>query len=33
LPGLEGIEEIQVDKEVVAGLKEPIRLLVADKAA
>ncbi len=33
LPGLEGIEEIQVDKDVVAGTKEPIRLLVADKAA
>ena len=33
LPGLEGVEEIQVDKEVVAGTKEPVRLLVADKAA
>jgi ATP-dependent Clp protease ATP-binding subunit ClpX len=33
LPGLEGVEEIQVDKDVVAGTKEPVRLLVADKAA
>jgi ATP-dependent Clp protease ATP-binding subunit ClpX len=33
LPGLEGVEEILVDQEVVAGTKEPIRLLVADKAA
>jgi ATP-dependent Clp protease ATP-binding subunit ClpX len=33
LPGLEGVEEIQVDKDVVAGTKPPVRLLVADKAA
>ncbi len=33
LPGLEGVEEIQVDKDVVAGVKQPVRLLVADKAA
>ena len=33
LPGLEGVEEIQVDKDVVAGTKQPVRLLVADKAA
>jgi ATP-dependent Clp protease ATP-binding subunit ClpX len=33
LPGLEGVEEIIVDQEVVAGTKEPVRLLVADKAA
>ncbi len=33
LPGLEGVEEILVDQEVVAGTKEPVRLLVADKAA
>jgi len=33
LPGMEGVEEIQVDKDVVAGLKQPVRLLVADKAA
>ncbi len=33
LPGLEGVEEILVDSEVVAGTKEPVRLLVADKAA
>ncbi len=33
LPGLEGVEEIQVDKDVVAGTKEPMRLLLADKAA
>jgi ATP-dependent Clp protease ATP-binding subunit ClpX len=33
LPGMEGVEEIQVDKDVVAGTKEPVRLLVAEKAA
>ncbi|GGE22453.1 ATP-dependent Clp protease ATP-binding subunit ClpX [Polymorphobacter glacialis] len=33
LPGLEGVEEIQVDQDVVAGTKQPVRLLVADKAA
>jgi ATP-dependent Clp protease ATP-binding subunit ClpX len=33
LPGMEGVEEIIVDQEVVAGLKQPVRLLVADKAA
>jgi ATP-dependent Clp protease ATP-binding subunit ClpX len=33
LPGLEDVEEVQVDKDVVAGAKEPIRLMVADKAA
>jgi ATP-dependent Clp protease ATP-binding subunit ClpX len=33
LPGMEGVEEIQVDKDVVAGNKQPVRLLVADKAA
>jgi len=33
LPGLEDVEEVQVDKDVVAGTKEPIRLMVADKAA
>ena len=33
LPGLEGVEEIIVDQEVVAGTKQPVRLLVADKAA
>jgi ATP-dependent Clp protease ATP-binding subunit ClpX len=33
LPGMEGVEEIQVDKDVVAGTKQPVRLLVADKAA
>jgi ATP-dependent Clp protease ATP-binding subunit ClpX len=33
LPGLEGVEEIQVDEDVVAGTKEPVRMLVADKAA
>ncbi|MBB6227508.1 ATP-dependent Clp protease ATP-binding subunit ClpX [Polymorphobacter multimanifer] len=33
LPGMEGLEEVQVDKEVVAGLKEPIRLMKQDKAA
>ncbi|MBC7506764.1 MAG: ATP-dependent Clp protease ATP-binding subunit ClpX [Sandarakinorhabdus sp.] len=33
LPGLEGVEEILVDQEVVAGTKQPVRMLVADKAA
>ena len=33
LPGLEDVEEIQVDKDVVGGTKPPIRLMVADKAA
>nr|WP_310524391.1 ATP-dependent Clp protease ATP-binding subunit ClpX [Polymorphobacter sp.] len=33
LPGMEGVEEILVDQEVVAGTKQPVRLLVADKAA
>ena len=33
LPGLEGVEEVQVDKDVVAGTKQPVRLMVADKAA
>ncbi|PZN96986.1 MAG: ATP-dependent Clp protease ATP-binding subunit ClpX [Alphaproteobacteria bacterium] len=33
LPGLEGVEEILVDQDVVAGTKEPVRLLVTDKAA
>jgi ATP-dependent Clp protease ATP-binding subunit ClpX len=33
LPGMEGVEEILVDQEVVTGSKQPVRLLVADKAA
>jgi ATP-dependent Clp protease ATP-binding subunit ClpX len=33
LPGMEGLEEIQIDEEVVAGKKPPVRLMVADKAA
>ena len=33
LPGLEGVEEVQVDRDVVAGTKHPTRLMVADKAA
>jgi ATP-dependent Clp protease ATP-binding subunit ClpX len=33
LPGMEGVEEILVDSEVVAGTKQPVRLLVTDKAA
>ncbi len=33
LPGLEGLEEVQVDKDVVAGTKEPVRLMVTEKAA
>jgi len=33
LPGTEGLEEVQVDKDVVDGLKQPIRLMKQDKAA
>jgi ATP-dependent Clp protease ATP-binding subunit ClpX len=33
LPGLEGVEEVQVDKDVVGGTKQPVRLMVTDKAA
>jgi len=33
LPGLEGVEEVQVDKDVVAGTKQPVRLMVTEKAA
>ncbi|MFZ4688272.1 MAG: ATP-dependent Clp protease ATP-binding subunit ClpX [Polymorphobacter sp.] len=33
LPGMEGVEEILVDQDVVAGTKQPVRLLVTDKAA
>ena len=33
LPGMEGVEEILVDQDVVAGTKQPVRMLVADKAA
>jgi ATP-dependent Clp protease ATP-binding subunit ClpX len=33
LPGLEGLEEVQVDKDVVAGTKPPIRLMVTEQAA
>ncbi|WP_439546268.1 ATP-dependent Clp protease ATP-binding subunit ClpX [Sandarakinorhabdus sp.] len=33
LPGLEGVEEVQVDKDVVSGSKQPVRLMVTDKAA
>jgi ATP-dependent Clp protease ATP-binding subunit ClpX len=33
LPGMEDLEEVQVDKDVVAGLKLPIRLMKTEKAA
>jgi ATP-dependent Clp protease ATP-binding subunit ClpX len=33
LPGLETVEEVSVDGEVVKGLKPPVQLLRADKAA
>ncbi|WP_310496435.1 ATP-dependent Clp protease ATP-binding subunit ClpX [Sandarakinorhabdus sp.] len=33
LPGTEGLEEVQVDKDVVSGIKQPVRLMVTDKAA
>ena len=33
LPGMEGVEEIVVDSEVVAGTKQPVRMAMKDKAA
>ncbi len=33
LPGLETVEEVVIDGEVVKGLKEPVHLLRTDKAA
>ncbi len=33
LPGLENVEEVVVDKDVVHGLKEPVRVPVKEKAA
>ncbi|MFA7440910.1 MAG: ATP-dependent Clp protease ATP-binding subunit ClpX [Sphingomonadaceae bacterium] len=33
LPGMDTIEEVIIDGEVVRGLKQPVRLLEADKAA
>ncbi len=33
LPGMETVEEVVIDGEVVRGLKEPVRILRADKAA
>jgi len=33
LPGMETVEEVIVDGEVVRGVKEPVRLMRADKAA
>jgi len=33
LPGLEGVAEIVVDKDVVSGTKEPVRLLLKEEAA
>lgn len=33
LPGLENVEEVVVDKDVVHGLKEPVRVAVKEKAA
>ena len=33
LPGLEDVEEVIVDKDVVSGLKEPMRVPVKEKAA
>ena len=33
LPGLENVEEVIVDKDVVHGLKEPVRVAVKEKAA
>jgi ATP-dependent Clp protease ATP-binding subunit ClpX len=33
LPGLENVEEVIVDKDVVSGLKEPVRVALKEKAA
>ena len=33
LPGLENVEEVIVDKDVVAGLKEPVRVPLKEQAA
>ncbi|TRW16653.1 ATP-dependent Clp protease ATP-binding subunit ClpX [Glacieibacterium frigidum] len=33
LPGLENVEEVIVDKDVVAGIKEPVRVPLKEKAA
>ena len=33
LPGMEGVEEIVVDNDVVVGGKEPVRVVMKDKAA
>jgi ATP-dependent protease Clp ATPase subunit len=33
LPGVETVEEVSIDGEVVKGLKPPVQLLRADKAA
>lgn len=33
LPGLENVEEVVVDKDVVAGIKEPVRVPLKEKAA
>ena len=33
LPGLENVEEVIVDRDVVAGLKEPVRVALKEKAA
>ncbi len=33
LPGMEGVEEIVVDSDVVAGTKQPVRMALKDKAA
>jgi ATP-dependent Clp protease ATP-binding subunit ClpX len=33
LPGIEGVEEIVVDRDVVTGIKEPMRVLQTEQAA
>ena len=33
LPGLDGVEEVIVDREVVSGLKQPVRVALKEKAA
>ena len=31
LPGMDGVDEVMIDKDVVAGSKEPVRVYSAEK--
>ena len=33
LPGMDGVDEVMIDKDVVAGTKEPIRVYAEKKKA